>query len=183
MIGLGIAVVVIVIIGIAAAGAYNTFVRLRANTDEAFSTMDVYLKRRFDMIPNLVEIVKGYAAHESNTLEKVIQARSGISNAQNMNERLANENALSQTLKSLFAVAEGYPDLKANVNFLDLQQKLTEVEEDILNARKYYNGNVKILNVKVEMFPSNIFAAIFGFKKYPFYLADEAERENVQVQF
>jgi LemA protein len=175
-----------VVIGIAimAISSYNGLVGLRNSCDEAFSTMDVYLKKRFDLIPNLVETVKGYAAHESETLAAVTAARSAISGAGNTADKVAGENMLTGALKSLFAVAESYPDLKANTNFMDLQKQLQKVEEDIAQSRKYYNGVVKGMNNKVEMFPSNIFAGIFGFKKYPFFtVAEESERENVKVSF
>jgi len=163
---------------------YNVLIKLRNSCDEAFSTMDVYLKKRFDLIPNLVETVKGYAAHESKTLEAVTAARSAISQATSIEGKVAGENMLTGALKSLFAVSEAYPDLKANTNFMDLQGQLQKVETDIAQSRKYYNGTVKQMNNQVEMFPSNIFAGIFGFAKYPFFaVADETERENVQVSF
>lgn len=178
-IAIGILVVVLVV-GI---GYYNTFVRLRTQTDEAFSTMDVYLKKRYDLIPNLVEVVKQYASHEKETLEKVISARTMAMGAQSLDEKAQNENMLSGTLKSLFAVSENYPDLKADTSFLNLQNQLTGLENEISQARKYYNGAVRALNTKVEMFPSNIIAGMTGFKKYPFFTVDESERENVKVQF
>jgi len=177
-------VAILVLIALAAMTIYNVLVRLRNSADEAFSTMDVYLKKRFDLIPNLVETVKGYAAHESGTLEAVTAARSAIANATSVEDKVAGENMLTGALKSLFAVSEAYPDLKANTNFLDLQRQLQTVETDIAQSRKYYNGTVKQLNNKVEMFPSNIFAKMFGFVKYPFFaVTDETERENVQVSF
>ena len=173
----------VVIAAVMSIAYYNTFVRLRNQTDEAFSTMDVYLKKRYDLIPNLVETVKHYAIHEKETLEKVISARTMAMGSQSIDERVQNENMLSGTLKSLFAVSESYPDLKADTSFLNLQNQLSSIENEISQARKYYNGAVRALNTKIEMFPSNIVANIVGFKKYPFFEAEEAERENVKVQF
>lgn len=178
-----IALGIVVLIGVIGVGYYNTFVKLRNQTDEAFSTMDVYLKKRYDLIPNLVEVVKQYASHERETLEKVVSARNMAMGAQNIDEKAQNENMLSGTLKTLFAVSENYPDLKADSSFLNLQNQLTGIENEISQARKYYNGAVRMLNTKIEMFPSNIVAGIGGFKKYPFFTVDEAERENVKVQF
>lgn len=178
-----IGVVVVLVIGFIV-GSYNSLVQLRNNVEEGFATMDVYLKKRFDLIPNLVETVKGYASHESATLEKVVAARSSVQSASTMEERVESENVLSGTLKSLFAVSEAYPDLKANQNFMDLQNQLKKIEEDIANARKYYNAVVKEFNNKIEMFPSNIIAGIFHFTRKPmFEVTAQEERENVKVQF
>lgn len=174
---------IIFILLIWAIAAYNGFVRLKNSSEEAFSTMDVYLKKRYDLIPNLVETVKGYASHEKETLEKVVKARNMAANSTTVEDKIANETVLSGTLKSLFAVAESYPDLKANQNFMDLQQQLKNVEEDIANSRKYYNAVVKQLNTKIEMFPSNIIAGIFRFKRKPMFEVEaEEERQNVKVQ-
>ena len=163
---------------------YNGFVKIKNRVDEAFATIDVYLKKRYDLIPNLVETVKGYAAHESGTLEKVVQARNMAQSARSDQEKIAADNMISGTLKSLFAVAEGYPDLKANTNFIDLQNQLKAIEEDIANARKYYNAVVREFNTKREVFPSNIIAGMFGFKARPLYEVETAEeRQNVKVQF
>ena len=165
-------------------GAYNAFVKMRNVVEEAFSTMDVYMKKRYDLIPNLVESVKGYAAHESGTFEKVVQARNIAQQATTVEEKLAAENALTGTLRSLFALAESYPDLKANQNFLDLQSQLQKVEEDIANSRKYYNAVVKEYNTKAEQFPSNFIANMFNFTRKPmFEMENEAERQNVKVEF
>ena len=175
---------IIIVLAIAFVGMYNSFIKLKNSCEEAFSTMDVYMKKRFDLIPNLVETVKGYAAHEKETLEKVMAARNGIQSAATVEEKMAQENVLTGTLKSLFAVAEAYPDLKANTNFLDLQNQLNLVEEDIANSRKYYNAVVKQFNTKCEMFPSNIIASIFHFEKKPMFEVDSAEeRKNVEVKF
>jgi len=164
--------------------SYNGFVKLRNAIEEAFSTMDVYLKKRYDLIPNLVETVKGYAKHEKETLEAVMQARNIAMGAQSMEDKVAGENMLTGTLKSLFAVAEAYPDLKANANFMDLQKQLQRMEDEIASSRKYYNAIVKEFNTKREVFPSVIVAKMFKFTKKPlFEVADETERENVQVKF
>ncbi|MDD3186464.1 MAG: LemA family protein [Anaerostipes sp.] len=181
---IGILVVIIIVIALFVVSNYNGLVKLKNNVEEGFATMDVYLKKRFDLIPNLVETVKGYAKHESETLEKVIAARSGVMSASTLEEKVESENILSGTLKSLFAVSEAYPDLKANQNFMDLQNQLNKIEEDIANARKYYNAVVKEFNNKIEMFPSNIIAGIFHFTRKPmFEVNTEEERENVKVQF
>lgn len=183
IIGSIIAVIVIILV-VDTIAMYNNFIKLKNNCDEAFATMDVYLKKRFDLIPNLVETVKGYASHEKETLEKVIAARNNLQNAVTPEEKLAGENALQGTLKTLFAVAEAYPDLKANTNFLDLQNQLKTVENDIANSRKYYNAVVKQFNTKCEVFPSNIVASIFHFGKNPMFEVDSAEeRKNVEVKF
>lgn len=179
-----IILIIIVLIAVFLISSYNGLVKSRNTVDEAFSTMDVYLKKRFDLIPNLVETVKGYATHEKETLQAVIAARSQVQNAGSEAARLEAENALSGTLKSLFAVAEAYPDLKANEGFLDLQQQLKKVEEDIANSRKYYNGSVKAYNNKCQMFPSSIIAGMFHFEpRTMFEVSREEERENVKVEF
>lgn len=178
-----IIIAVLVIIGLWIAGTYNKLVRKRNNAKEGFSTMDVYLKKRFDMIPNLVETVKGYATHERETLEAVMKARSQVATAGTIDQKVENENMLTGALGRLFAVAENYPDLKANQNFLNLQEQLKSVEQDIANARKFYNGTVKDLNNSIEQFPSNIVAGIFHFEKMPMFEINEESRENVQVKF
>lgn len=164
--------------------SYNGFVRLKNSIEEAFSTMDVYLKKRYDLIPNLVETVKGYASHEKDTLERVIAARNQAAGATTMEGRIEGENALQGVLKSLFALAEAYPDLKANANFMELQGELRRMEDEIASARKYYNAVVKTYNTKREMFPGSIIAGLFHFEKKPlFEVGSEQERENVKVQF
>ena len=182
---LGIIIAVVVaVIGIWAIGGYNGFIKAKNTVEEAFATMDVYLKKRYDLIPNLVETVKGYAKHESDTLTKVMEARNAAAGAGSMEDKIQGENMLNGTLKSLFAVAENYPDLKANTNFLDLQSQLKAVEEDIANARKYYNAVVKLFNNKCEMFPSNVLANIFKFERKPMFEVGAAEeRQNVKVEF
>lgn len=183
-------IVIFIILGIIALcaiwviSAYNGFVRLRNKVEEAFSTMDVYLKKRYDLIPNLVETVKGYAAHEAGTLEKVVQARNFAAGAKTIEDKIQGENMLQGTLKSLFAIAEAYPDLKANTNFLDLQSQLQRIEDEIANSRKYYNAIVREFNTKTESFPSNFIAGMFHFtRKTMFEVNTEAEREAVKVQF
>jgi Uncharacterized conserved protein len=184
MIAIPIILGLIVIIGLWLILSRNSFVSIKNQVEEAFSTMDVYLKKRYDLIPNLVETVKGYATHESETFTKVTAARTAAMNSTSIDEKIANENALSGTLKSLFAVAEAYPQLQANTNFLDLQQQLKMLEDEIANSRKYYNAVVRTMNTKVESFPSNLVASMFGFKKHPFFEVGSAEeRENVQVKF
>ena len=181
---LGLAILLIVGIIVWVIKTYNAFIQLRNNADEAFSTMDVYLKKRYDLIPNFVETVKGYAKHENKTLEDVMNARYNAMNSATVEQRIDNENILQGALKSLFAVSENYPNLKADQNFIDLQNTLKSLEEEIANSRKYYNGTVKIYNVKRESFPSNIIAKIFKFVKKPLYEVDNAEeRKNVKVQF
>ena len=163
---------------------YNKFVKMRNNVDEAYSTMDVYMKKRYDLIPNLVETVKGYATHEEKTLEGVMAARYSCMNANSPQEKAEAENMLTGTLKSLFAVSENYPNLKADQNFMDLQQSLNTLEEEIATSRKYYNGCVKTFNVKRETFPSNIIAKWFKFeKRVLFEIANEEERNAPKVQF
>jgi len=175
---------VVAILVIWVIGAYNGFIKLRNKVEEAFSTMDVYLVKRYDLIPNLVETVKGYAKHESETLEKVIAARNMAMGAATVEDKIAGETALHGTLKSLFALSEAYPDLKANTNFIDLQSQLKSMEGEIANARKYYNAVVKQFNTKVEVFPSNIIANIFKFSRKPLFEVDDGEqRKNVKVEF
>lgn len=179
-----IVLVVIVLLVIWLISSYNGFVRLRNKSEEAFSAMDVSLKKRYDLIPNFVETVKGYANHEKDTLQAVINARNMAMNSTSPEQKIANDNALSGTLKSLFAVAEGYPELKANQNFLSLQNQLSRIEEEIAGSRRYYNGVVNKYNTKTEMFPGNLLANLFGFKRKPLYeVNSEAERENVKVSF
>ncbi|NLP48033.1 MAG: LemA family protein [Clostridiales bacterium] len=157
---------------------------MRNKVEEAFATMDVYLKKRYDLIPNLVETVKGYAKHESETLEKVVQARNLAVGAQTTEEKVAGENILQGTLKSLFALAESYPDLKANENFISLQGQLSQMEGEVANSRKYYNAVVKEFNTRVEVFPSNLVAKLFGFSRKTLFEVEAAEeRQNVKVQF
>ena len=180
----GIIVLIIVILIFWFIGGYNSFVRLRNKCEEAFATMDVFLKKRYDLIPNLVETVKGYAKHESETLQKVIAARDMAASATNAEDRIKQDNILQGTLRSLFAVTEAYPDLKANVNFMDLQGQLRSIEDDIEKSRRFYNGIVNQYNTKTETFPNNLVASLFHFVRKPLYeVNDAAQRENVKVEF
>jgi len=180
----GILVVIILAVVGYVISVYNALVRLRNNAEEGFSTMDVYMKKRYDVIPNLVETVKGYAKHEAKTLEGVMQARYACMSANDPAERAKSENMLSGTLKSLFAVTENYPQLQANENFLSLQANLRDLEDEIANSRKYYNGCVKLLNNKIEVFPSNLVARRYKFeKKVLFEISNQEERVAPKVQF
>ena len=186
MITLLVLIAVIVIMVIFLWTTYNRLILLRKRVKEAWSDIDVLLKRRHDLIPNLVEVVKGYAAHEKSTLEEVIKARNMAMSANNktIEEQAKSENFLSGTLKSLFALSENYPDLKANVNFLELQRELVDTENKIQSSRRFYNTNVLALNTKIEMFPSNIIANFFKFEKGQFFnLENKEEREPVKVSF
>ena len=183
MTALSIILVIAALVVIYFISTYNSFVKLRNQAEEANAGIDVHLKQRYDLIPNLVETVKGYAKHESSTLEAVIKARNSAMSATTMEERDNANNVLSGTLKSLFALSESYPELKANSNFLDLQQKLSEIEKGLLNARKYYNAIAKQMNSKVEMFPSNLVASMTGFKKLSYAEVEEAAKQRVEVKF
>lgn len=179
-----IVIIIIAVIAVVVVLMYNNLVRLRQRMKEAWSDIDVQLKRRYDLIPNLVETVKGYASHERELLERVTEARTRAMGASNTKEKADAENMLSGTLKTLFAVSENYPQLKANENFLELQRELSDTENKIQAARRFYNGNVMELNTKVESFPTNIVAGMFGFKQEDFFeLEEEAAKEPVQVKF
>ena len=175
---IGIVVLIIIYLLI----CYNSFVKLNNQVKEAFSTMDVYLKKRWDLIPNIVETVKAYAKHEKETLEEIVNLRNGSYEKMNDSAKVDVNNKLSQGLGRLMAIAESYPELKANENFKDLSNQLSKVEDDIANARKYYNGAVKVYNNKVEVFPNNISAKLFGFKSKSMFEASSFERENVKVE-
>ncbi|MCK9225010.1 MAG: LemA family protein [Candidatus Muirbacterium halophilum] len=174
---------IIVLILLYVMGSYNSLVKLRNMVEEGWSGIDVQLKRRYDLIPNLVETVKGYAAHENKVFEDVIKARNSAMNTSGVEDKAQAENMLSGTLKSLFALTENYPDLKANTNFLGLQDSLNEVEEKLQMARRYYNGTVRDYNIKCETFPSVIIANSFGFSKKEFFKINEEEKENVKIKF
>lgn len=164
--------------------AYNGLIRLKNQTDEAWSDIDVQLKRRYDLIPNLVETVKGYATHERQAFENVTAARSAAMGAQGPAEKAKAENALAGTLKSLFAVAEAYPELKASANFSKLQDELSDTENKIQASRRFYNGNVRDLNIRIQSFPTNLIAGMLGFKAREFFeVGTEAEKEPVAVKF
>lgn len=177
---------VIVLLALIIIALYNGLIRLKNRVSEAYSDMDVQMKRRYDLIPNLVETVKGYAAHERATLEAVIAARNQAMNTggEDTEKKLAAENALSSTLKSIFALAENYPDLKANQNFLELQRELTDTEDKIMASRRFYNTNVRDFNTKLQVFPTNVFGRMLGFSAFKFFeVADAKEKEPVAVKF
>ena len=178
-----IILIAVVVIALWAVMVYNGLITLKNRTDEAWSDIDVQLKRRYDLIPNLVETVKGYASHESGTLEKVIQARNMAMGAKTVTEHAAAENMLSGTLKSLFALSEAYPDLKANTNFMSLQQELTDTEDKIQASRRFYNGNVRDFNTKLQVFPTNLIGGMLGFTKRDFFEIAEGEKATPQVKF
>ncbi|HTS18973.1 MAG TPA: LemA family protein [Verrucomicrobiae bacterium] len=186
----GIGLIALVLVGLVVilfawiAGTYNGLIRLRNQLENAWAQIDVQLKRRHDLIPNLVETVKGYAKHESGTLEKVIQARNMAVSAKSVGERAEAENVLTGALKSLFAVAEAYPDLKANQNFLALQEELTSTENKISFSRQFYNDTVMTFNTRLEVFPTNFIAGMFHFTRHDFFeVKAPEEREAPKVQF
>jgi len=175
-----IAVLVLFVIGL-----YNKLIRMRNRTNEAWADIDVQLKRRYDLIPNLVNTVKGYASHEDSTFTKVTEARTAAMNAGSIGDQGKAENMLSGALKSLFAVSESYPDLKANANFLELQRELSDTENKIQASRRFYNGNVRDINTAIESFPNSIVAGMFKFGKHNFFELEEGseEKESVEVKF
>lgn len=181
MIAVYIIIAILIIIGF----LYNSLIRSRNRVDEAWSDIEVQLKRRYDLIPNLVETVKGYAKQESSVLENVTKARTMAMQAGTLDEKLKDENMLSGALKSLFAVAESYPDLKSNQNFMQMQSDLTDTEDKIQASRRFYNGTVRDFNTKVQVFPTNLFASMLGFKVRAFFDIDEKgpEGQPVQVKF
>ena len=178
-------ILIIVAIIIVIALIYNSLIRSKNRVDESWADIEVQLKRRYDLIPNLVNTVKGYATQESGVLEKVTQARAAAMGATSPEERAKDENMLSGTLKSLFAVSEAYPDLKSNANFMQLQTDLTDTENKIQAARRFYNGNVRDFNTKIEVFPTNLFASMLGFVKRNFFDIDDngPEAQPVEVKF
>ncbi len=178
-----IVIILIVIIVLYTLITYNNFIKLKNMTKEAFSTMDVYLKKRWDLIPNIVETVKGYAKHEENTLKEIVELRNNSYDSMTDDEKVQANQRISKDIGQIMLLTESYPDLKASANFQDLSRELSKVEEDIANARKYYNGVIEMFNNKVEMFPSNIFAKLFGYKTKEMFETDERERENIKVQF
>ena len=178
-----IIIALVVIILIALFVTYNSFVKLNNKVKEAFATMDVYLKKRWDLIPNIVETVKGYAEHEKDTLKDIVNLRNSVYEKMSDDEKINANEQISKGINKIMALAESYPDLKANENFKDLSNQLSKVEDDIANSRKYYNGTVRMYNDKVEMFPSNLVAKIFGYKSKKMFEVNEAERENVKVEF
>lgn len=176
--------VIVAVLIFAFVGIYNGLVKLRNSSEQAWSDVDVQLKRRYDLVPNLVETVKGYASHEKETFEKVVQARNQAMQAASPEDKAQAENFLQSTLKSLFALAEAYPELKANQNFIKLQAELANIEEQIQLARRYYNAVVRDLNTRIESVPSNIVATMFGFQKKGYFELESAEeRKAPEVSF
>jgi LemA protein len=178
-----IILVILVVVVVVLIGMYNGLVQLRVRTDSAWSDIDVQLKRRHDLIPNLVETVKGYAAHEKGTFENIAKFRSQAMQATTPEGKAIAENQLTGALKSLFAVAENYPQLKASEQFTQLQGQLSETEDAIQNSRRYYNAVVRDLNTKIQVFPTNILAGMFGFQARQFFETEAADREPVAVKF
>lgn len=177
-----IILIVIVLIIIYTLTLYNSLIKLLNKVNEAFSTMDVYLKKRWDLIPNIVESVKGYANHEKDTLTEVIRLRNSIYDDMSDLQKIKTNMQLSNQIAKVMILAEAYPELKANENFKDLSKQLTKVEDEIASSRKYYNAVVKIYNNKVEIFPNNIFAKLFGYQPKSMFIINENERENVKVR-
>ena len=183
---MGIGLVLLIIIAVLILwliAVYNGLIKIKNRVDEAWSDIDVQLKRRYDLIPNLINTVKGYAAHERELFEKVTAARTAAMGAGTPAEKEKAENILSGTLKSLFAVAEAYPDLKANQNFLELQRELTDTEDKIQASRRFYNGNVRDFNIKIEIFPNNLIAGMLKFAKREFFEAEEGDKTLPEVKF
>ena len=179
-----ILLVIVVILAIALAACYNNLITLKQRVDNSWSQIDVQLQRRFDLIPNLVETVKGYMAHESDTLEEITKLRTSWANTSNPGEKLNLDNELSNSLKTLFAVSENYPELKASENFEALQSELSDTESKISHSRQFYNDTVTRYNTKIHVFPTNIVAGLFGFKSYDLFTVTSADaRENVKVDF
>lgn len=185
MMAVWIVLAIVVVVALFLWVTYNSLVKLKIRVDEAWSDITVQLKRRLDLIPNLINSVKGYAAHEAGVFEKVTEARANALNAQGVKETAKAENQFEDALKSLFAVAENYPQLRANENFLQLQQELVDTEDKIQAARRFYNGGVRDLNTKIQMFPNNVFAGMLGFKQREFFeVEDMASAEKpVEVKF
>ena len=182
MIGI-ILLVLLIIIAFVLIGMYNSLVQLRVRCDSAWSDIDVQLKRRHDLIPNLVATVKGYAAHEKGTFENIAKFRSQAMQASSPADKAVAENQLSGALKSLFAVAENYPELKASEEFTQLQSSLSQTEDALQNSRRYYNAVVRDLNTKIQSFPTNFIAGMFGFQRRQFFEVEAADREPVAVKF
>lgn len=176
---LGVLVVLIVFV----ISLYNGLIKLKLTVDEAASDIETFLKQRYDMIPNLVEIVKGYAKHEKEIFENVAELRSKAMGAGSLDEKMALESELSKGIAKIFAIAEAYPELKANENFMQLQANLKELEDNIQKSRRFYNGTVRDFNTKIAVFPNNLIAGMLGFKNMPFFEATEEEQKNVEIKF
>ena len=177
------AVIVLVLLAILLVGLYNKLAKQRVVVDEASSDIETFLKQRYDMIPNLVEIVKGYAKHETETFTRVTELRAKAMSAGSLEQKMEIEGELSKAVTKVMAVAENYPELKANANFLDLQTNLKELEDNIQKSRRYYNGAARDFNSMLVVFPNNLLAGIFGFKNVAFFEATEEEKKNVEIKF
>ena len=173
---------IVVLLAIYLLVTYNSLVKTNNIVKEAFSTMDIYLKKRWDLIPNLVEVVKGYAKHEKETFNEITTLRTNSYDSMSMNKKINVNEQLTQGISKIMAISENYPELKASENFLQLSKDLTQIEDEIANSRKYYNGSVRILNTKIQMFPSNIVAGMFGFKQASMFEANAEEKNNVKVK-
>jgi LemA protein len=174
---------VIVLLAIALVALYNSLARQKVTVDEASSDIETFLKQRYDMIPNLVEMVKGYAKHEREIFENVSKLRSQAMGAANLDEKMKLDTELTRGIAKIFAIAESYPQLRANENFIQLQATLKDLEDNIQKSRRFYNGTVRDFNAKIVVFPNNLVAGIFGFKNLPFFEASEEEQKNVEVKF
>ena len=177
-----VVIAIIAIIVIYLTVQYNAFVKSNNIVKEAFSTMDIYLKKRWDLIPNLVEVVKGYEKHEKETFNEITSLRTNSYDSMSMNKKINVNEQLTQGISKIMAISENYPELKASENFLQLSKDLTRIEDEIANSRKYYNGSVRTLNTKIQMFPSNIVAGMFGFKQASMFEANAEEKNNVKVE-
>ena len=174
--------IVLLLLAIYLLVTYNSLVKTNNIVKEAFSTMDIYLKKRWDLIPNLVEVVKGYAKHEKETFNEITTLRTNSYDSMSMNKKINVNEQLTQGISKIMAISENYPELKSSENFLQLSRDLTQIEDEIANSRKYYNGSVRILNTKIQMFPSNIVAGMFGFKQANMFEANAEEKNNVKVE-
>lgn len=177
------ALVIILVIGVIIVGLFNSLSRQRVVVNEATADIETFLKQRYDMIPNLVEIVKGYASHEQETFKQVTEMRTKAMSAGSFEEKAKLEDELSKGISKIFAVAEAYPELKANQNFIELQNTLKSLEDDIQKSRRFYNGTVRDFNTKIAVFPNNLVANVLGFKALPFFEATEEEKQNVKIEF
>lgn len=176
-----IIIAIVALIAIYVLAQYNSFIKLTNMVKEAFSTMDVYFKKRWDLIPNLVEVVKGYAKHEKETIENITSLRTNAYESMSIDKKININEQLTQGLSRIMAISENYPDLKASQNFIELSRDLTKIEDEIANSRKYYNGTVRVFNNKIQMFPSNIIANMFGFHSVNMFEANADEKNNVKV--
>ena len=183
-VGIGVGALVVIILVIWGIATYNKIVSRTTDCDDGFATIDVYLKKRYDLIPNLVETVKGYAKHEQETIQNVIEARARAQSASSPAEKIEANAQLTQTMRGFNMVIEQYPELKANTNFLDLQDQLKNIEYELANVRKYYNATIKLFNTKIRTFPASIIAGTMHLEKQPYFeIEDPEERKNVKVQF